>query len=88
MPSFFPMPSFFNAASGIAEIALAIGVLFAATRKVSAYLIIAMLVVFFVIHISHLITPPKMSEGKYWVLVARIPMQFLLIYWAWCVSQY
>lgn len=88
MPSFFPMPAFFNVASGVAEIVLAIGVLFASTRKISAYLIIAMLIAFFVIHISHLITPPKMAEGKYWVFVARIPMQFLLIYWAWRVSQY
>ena len=88
MPSFFPMPGFLNAASGVAEIALAVGLLFTSTRKISAYLVIAMLIVFFVVHISHLITPPKMTDGRYWLLVARVPMQFVLIYWAWKVSQY
>jgi len=88
MPSFLPMPAFLNSLSAVAEILLAIGLLFATTRKISAYLVIAMLIVFFVVHISHLITPPKMAEGKYWVLVARIPIQFILIYWAWLVSKY
>ena len=88
MPKFFPIQNFLNQASGISEIILAIGLLFASTRQISAYLIIVMLVVFFAVHISHLFDPPKMAEGKFWFLYVRIILQFLLIYWAWVVSAY
>jgi uncharacterized membrane protein YphA (DoxX/SURF4 family) len=64
MPKFFAMPNLLNQISGIAEMILGIGLLFTATRQLSAYLIIAMLVVFFAVHIPHLITPPKMANGK------------------------
>jgi uncharacterized membrane protein len=88
MPKFFPMPNLLNQISGIAEIILGIGLIFTATRQLSTYLIIAMLVVFFAVHIPHLITPPKMANEKYWVLILRIPIQFLLIYWVYIVSKY
>jgi uncharacterized membrane protein len=88
MPSFFPSPALLNQLSGIAEIILGIGLLFSATRAWSAYLIIAMLIVFFAVHIPHLIDPPKMAKDSYWLLVLRIPLQFVLIYWAWKVSTY
>ncbi len=89
MPSFFPNPALLNTVTGIAEIILGIGLLFAATRPVSAYLIIAMLIVFFSVHIPHLFNPPKGAEGaKYIFIVLRIPIQFVLIYWAWLVSKY
>ncbi len=88
MPKFFPMPSTLNIVSGIAEIILAIGLLFASTRQISAYLIIAMLISFFAVHISHVFNPPKMAVGKEWFLYVRLVLQFVLIYWAWCVSKY
>ena len=87
MPSFFPAPAFLNSLSGVAEILLGVGLLIASTREWSAYLVIAMLIVFFSVHISHLIDPPRMAKGTYWILVLRIPIQFVLIYWAWKVSQ-
>ena len=87
-PKFFPMPELLNQLTGIAEIALAIGLLFASTRHVSAYLIIAMLIAFFAVHIPHLFNPPKMAQGKEWFLYVRIVLQFVLIYWAWVVSRY
>ncbi|MFN8282208.1 MAG: DoxX family protein [Chitinophagales bacterium] len=88
MPKFFPIPSTLNILSGIAEIILGIGLLFASTRQISAYLIIAMLISFFAVHIPHLFHPPKMAQGKEWVLYIRVALQFVLIYWAWCVSKY
>ncbi len=87
-PKFFPMPNLLNQASGMVEIVLAAGLLFASTRQVSAYLIIAMLIVFFAVHIPHLFQPPKMAQGKEWFLYVRIILQFVLIYWAWVVSKY
>ncbi len=89
MPKFFPMPNLLNQVSGVAEIILAIGLLFASTRPISAYLVIVMLVLFFAVHLTHLFQPPKGAEGyKYGFLVVRFFMQFVLIYWAWLVSKY
>jgi uncharacterized membrane protein len=87
MPKFFPMPNLLNQVSGIAEIILGIGLLFATTRPISAYLIIAMLIAFFAVHIPHLFQPPKMAQGKEWFLYIRVVLQFALIYWAWSVSK-
>jgi len=88
MPKFFPMPVLLNQVSGFAEILLAIGLLFASSRQLSVYLIIAMLISFFTVHISHLFHPPKMARGKEWFLYVRIILQFVFIYWAWMVSKY
>lgn len=88
MPKFFPMPSLLNQVSGVAEIILAIGLLFASTRPISAYLVIVMLILFFAVHIPHLFNPPKMAQGKEWFLYVRVVLQFVLIYWAWLVSKY
>ena len=88
MPSFLPAHNLLNQISGAAEIILAIGLFFKPTRMISSYLIIAMLISFFLVHISHLFQPPKLAGGRYWIIVLRIPLQFVLIYWAWVVGKY
>ncbi len=88
MPKFFPAQNALNKVSGVVEIILAFGLLFASTRQISAYLIIAMLILFFAVHIPHLFQPPKMVEGKEWFLYVRVLLQFVLIYWAWSISKY
>jgi uncharacterized membrane protein len=88
MPKFFPAQNLLNQVSGVAEIVLAIGLIFVSTRQISAYLIIAMLISFFAVHIPHLFSPPKMAQGREWFLYVRIVLQFVLIYWAWLVSKY
>lgn len=88
MPSFLPAHQMLNAVSGVAEVILGTGLLFAASRQVSAYLIMAMLISFFLIHIPHLFNPPRMAKGKEWFLYVRLVLQFVLIYWAWVVSKY
>lgn len=87
MPDFFPAKNFLNIASGIAEIILGVLVLFPPTRKFACYGIIAMLISFFSVHITHLFQPPAIADGQYWLLVVRIPLQFLFIWWAWRVSK-
>ncbi|MCB9034830.1 MAG: hypothetical protein H6553_13410 [Chitinophagales bacterium] len=87
-PSFIPKPDVVNYIVGVIQIVLAIGVAIPTTRYIASNLIIAMLVVFLSVHITHLIYPPKMAEGKYWLLILRIPIQFLLIFWAYKVSQF
>jgi uncharacterized membrane protein len=87
MPDFFPVKELLNKLSGVAEIFFGILLLFPSTRKSATYLIILMLVAFFSVHITHLFHPPAAAAGYYWVIVLRIPLQFLLIWWAYKVSR-
>ncbi|MBK7640413.1 MAG: hypothetical protein IPJ22_10310 [Bacteroidetes bacterium] len=47
MPSFFPIKEILNFVSGGMEVVLAIGLFSVSTRKISAYLIILLLISFF-----------------------------------------
>ncbi len=83
MPLWFPWPAFWVAVSGVAEIVLGAALLVPATRAWAARLIIAMLVVFFIVHIDMLVTHgERFASTPYGFLVARIPLQFVLIAWA------
>lgn len=82
MPKFLPAHDLLIYLSGVAEIILGLGVLFPQTRGLALWGIIAMLLVFLIVHINMLF--PANSRGiPMWVLCLRIPLQFLLIYWAY-----
>lgn len=69
--------------SGLFEIILAIGLCIPATKNVSIYSLILMLVVFLSVHF-YMLSGEKASAGiPRWVLILRIPLQFGLMYWAW-----
>ncbi len=83
MPEWLPYHDFANQSSGAVEILLGILLIPESTRKISAWLIITMLsVFFFVIHIPMVFH--FYGEGKmFWIAVIRIPIQLVLINWAW-----
>ena len=82
MPKFLPAHDLLIYLSGIAEILLGIGILFPQTRNLALWGIIAMLLVFLLVHINMLF--PANSLGiSAWILWLRLPIQFLLIYWAY-----
>lgn len=88
MPSFFPIKEFLNFVSGGMEVVLAIGLFSVSTRKISAYLIILLLISFFVVHIAHLFqTPDIYNELGKAAPYLRIVFQFVFIYWAYKVGQ-
>ena len=81
MPKFLPAHDLLIYLSGVAEILLGIGVLFPQTRILALWGIIAMLLVFLIVHVNMLL--PSNSLGiSPWILWLRLPIQFLLIYWA------
>ncbi len=83
MPSYLPNHKLLVSLSGIAEIALGVGLYFSTSKLFSLYTIIAMLVVFLLVHF-YMLSGEKASAGiPKWVLVLRIPLQFVLIYWAY-----
>ena len=82
MPKFLPAHDLLIYLSGVAEILLGLGVLFPQTRSLALWRIIAMLLVFLIVHINMLF--PANSLGiPLRILWLRIPLQFLLIYWAY-----
>ena len=82
MPKFLPAHDLLIYLSGVAEILLGLGVLFPQTRSLALWGIIAILLVFLIVHINMLL--PANSLGiPLWILWLRIPLQFLLIYWAY-----
>lgn len=83
MPLWIPQHSLLIFVSGIIEILLGVFLYPLQTRKISAWLIIAMLVVFFfLIHIPMTISFYGTNEKWFWISVVRIPLQFYLIWWA------
>ncbi len=88
MPSFFPIKEILNFVSGGMEVVLAIGLFSVSTRKISAYLIILLLISFFVVHIAHLFqTPDIYNELGKAAPYLRIVFQFVFICWAYKVGQ-
>ena len=88
MPGWLPWPYVLVAVSGVAEIALGMGVLLAPTRRAAAYLVAAMLVVFaFAIHIPMSVRFAQTGHPWFWASVLRLALQPLLVWWAVAVGR-
>jgi uncharacterized membrane protein len=87
IPDYLPNPVFVNLFSGALEIILGVLFLFAATRKIAVYGIIALLIAFIPAHIVMIQNGFCLSNGfclPVWALWFRLfPLQFLLMWWAW-----
>ncbi len=83
MPRYLPAHKTLVYLSGAVEILLGTGLLFNETRKIAIYGIILMLFVFLLVHF-YMLSSKKAGAGfPRWILVSRIPLQFLLMYWAY-----
>ncbi len=83
---FLPYPEALNAISGIAEILGGIGVMIPATRRIAAWGIIVLLVAIFPANINMALHPQQFglsATGLY----LRLPLQFLIIWWAWIYTK-
>jgi uncharacterized membrane protein len=82
MPRFLPYPKQLVFWSGVAEVMLGVGLLFTSTRNLSIIGIVAMLLVFLLVHFNMLRGKKEAAGVPKWILVLRIPIQFVLIWWA------
>lgn len=87
MPPHYSHPLELVQASGIAEILGGIGLLIPATRRVSAWGIIAMLLVYYDVHIYMVQHPEQFAPIPPWALWARLPLQLVLMYWAYIYTR-
>ncbi|MBC7588603.1 MAG: DoxX family protein [Chitinophagaceae bacterium] len=91
IPPYLPWHELINYAAGTCEIILAIGMMFKSTRKLAAYVIIAMLVAFIPAHI-YMIEKAPFAMGAIQVTpfaawIRLLVFQPLLIAWAWWVRK-
>lgn len=88
MPSYLPNHKTLVYLSGMAEIILALGLLFRETKALAIYGIIVMLLIFLMVHFYMLSSKKAAAGFPRWALILRIPLQFVLIWWAWYYLKY
>ena len=83
LPSYLPGHKFLVNFSGLAEIVIGIALCFSETKNFAIYCVIAMLTFFLPVHL-HMLFEKRASMGlPKWMLIWRIPLQFLLMFWAY-----
>ncbi len=88
LPAYLPGHKLLVALSGLMEIILGVALVFARTKDIAVYAIIIMLVFFLPVHF-HMLFNKKAAMGlPKWMMIARIPLQFALMYWAYWYLQY
>jgi uncharacterized membrane protein len=83
---FLPYPEALNYISGVAEILIGIGLVIPATRRFSAWALIALLLAVFPANINMAIHHEQFglpAAGLY----LRLPVQLLLIWWAYIYTK-
>jgi uncharacterized membrane protein len=73
--------------SGVAEIAGGLGVLLPATRRPAGVCLIALLAAVFPANLYMARTPERFRRIPRWALYARLPLQPLMMWWAWRATQ-
>jgi len=89
MPPFIPAPHAMVLISGICEILGGVGVMIPATRAAAAWGLIALLIAVFPANIYMAADPKFANIAPRWTLFARLPLQFVLVWWiyATCISR-
>jgi len=83
MPPYLPWHGPLVFLSGVAEVLLGVGLLVPATRAVSAWGLIALFVAIFPANLQMALQPERFKKIPRPLLWARLPLQVVLIAWAW-----
>ena len=86
VPSALPAPEALVYLSGVAEIAGALGTMHPRTRRRAGWFLIATLVAVYPANIYMALNPERFSDLPSWALWARLPLQFLFVYWVWLAT--
>ena len=87
MPPYLPFHLPLIYISGLCEILIAVLLIPESTRVLGAWLTVALLIAVFPANIQMLINFRKRNTPGLWIAVLRIPLQALLIYWAWIYTK-
>jgi uncharacterized membrane protein len=89
VPTYIPKQHHMNIVyiSGVFEILFGSMVLYEPTRILGAWLLIALLIAVFPANIQMSVTFYQKKNKFFWATVARLPLQFVLIWWAYTFTQ-
>ena len=87
MPPWLPYHGQLVAVSGVCEILGALLLLPAATGVAGAWFIIAILIAVFPANIQMAIDFAKRGNPYLWVAILRLPLQVVLVWWAWVYTR-
>jgi uncharacterized membrane protein len=86
-PSLKPRAREVVAVSGVAEIAVGLGVLLPWTRRPAGLGVIALLAAVFPANLYMARSPREFRRIPRWALYARLPLQPLMMWWAWSATK-
>ncbi len=87
MPPYLPWHGALVAISGVAEIAIGLGLLIPRTVRLSAWAAIALLVAVFPANVQMALHPETFPEFSPTALLVRLPLQGVLIVWAFWFTR-
>jgi uncharacterized membrane protein len=73
--------------SGVAEVAGGLGVLLRPTRRASGLGLVALLVAVFPANLYMARSPERFKKIPRWALLGRLPLQPLMMWWAWRATR-
>jgi uncharacterized membrane protein len=74
-------------ASGIAEVAGGVGVLVPRTRRLAGLGLVALLLAVFPANLFMALEPERFRKIPQWALYGRLPLQPLMMWWAWRATR-
>jgi uncharacterized membrane protein len=83
MPPFLPQPLLLVYISGLFEVLLGLLLLVPATRTLAAWGIIVLLLAVFPANIQMAVNYLQTENPRLWLALLRLPLQGMLIWWAW-----
>ena len=87
MPTYLPWHMPLVYISGVCEIVFALLLIPESTRPVAAWLIIVLLIAVFPANIQMAVSFWQKQRPNLWIAFARLPLQFVLIWWAWIYTK-
>ena len=87
MPPYLPAPRLLNILAGLAEVGLSLLLLLPSSRSGAAWGIVFLLLALLPVHIHMLCRGGAAYHLPRWVLMIRLPLQVVLMAWAWIYSQ-
>jgi uncharacterized membrane protein len=85
MPDFLPQAAI-NYLAGILEIVVGVGVFIPRFRSLSTLSILVMMLLFLPLHVID-VFKENPAIGSHQAALVRLPIQFVLIAWAWFISK-
>ncbi len=87
MPACLPAPVLLVRVSGVCEILGGLGLLWPPARRAAAWGLVALLVCVMPANLNMALHAEQWPKIPVWALWARVPLQLLLIGWAWLYTR-